>query len=320
MIRPAALIAIAIAVVVASCGGPAAAPPSAPAPTASPSASVSGAAAGTASVSATPRSLGKGRVETGALRSNVLNRSEPYSVYLPPGYDADPATRYPAAYVLHGGSGTNREWIDYGLLAAADRLMGSGAIPPFIIVLPSGEQEYWVDHVIDRSTGANGEKWGTYTAREVVPAIDARYRTVAAPAGRALGGLSMGGHAAMQLPLNFPGIWSVIAATSPSLRPQGDAPTYLGFGAEFAARDPLALIGAKPEVARSYTWWIDVGTVDPWLTQVTTIHDKLGALGIAHEWHTFAGDHSAAYWSAHVEDYLRYYAGALCRDECPRSR
>ncbi len=319
LIRPTPLLAISL--VVASCGG-------AVAPVTTPAAATIAAGASTAaatpagSASPTPRPLGKGRIDKGTLRSGVLNRSEPYMVYLPPGYDADPTARYPAAYVLHGGSGTNQEWVDYGLLDAADRLMGSGTIPPFIIVLPSGEQEYWVDHVIDRSTGANGEKWGTYTAREVVPAIDARYRTIAAPIGRAIGGLSMGGHAAIQLPLNFPGIWSAIAATSPSLRPQGDAPTYLGFGAEFAARDPLALIGARPEVARGYTWWIDIGTVDPWLTQATAIHDRLGALGIAHEWHAFAGDHSAAYWSAHVDDYLRYYASALCRERraCPQSR
>ena len=252
----------------------------------------------------------------------MLSRSFPYLVHLPPGYDTSGTARYPVAYLLHGGSGLNTEWVDYGLLDAADQLMGTGAIRPFIIVLPQGDQEYWVDHVIDRSTGANGEKWGTYAAREVVPAIDLRYRTVASPAGRAIGGLSMGGHAAMQLPMNFPGIWGAIAATSPSLRPEGEAPTYLGFGVEFAARDPLALIKAKPDVARQYAWWIDSAVMDPWLRPATAIHRALDELGIAHEWSTPPGDHSARYWSAHVEDYLRFYASVLCRDAaaCPVRR
>ena len=252
------------------------------------------------------------------LHSNVLNRNFPYGIYLPGGYDANPGARYAVAYALHGGSGLYQEWIDYGLLDAADRLMGSGAIPPFIIVLPQGDQEYWVDHVIDKRTGANGEKWGTYTAKEVVPAIDAKYRTIASPEGRAIGGLSLGGHAAMQLPMNFPGIWSAIAATSPALRPEGDAATYLGYGAEFAARDPLSLITAKPDLARTYAWWIDTGSLDPWVTQATAIHDKLSSLGIPNEFHVFPGDHSLAYWSAHVDDYLRYYASVLCRSACPR--
>jgi hypothetical protein len=104
----------------------------------------------------------------------------------------------------------------------------------------------------------------------------------------------MGGHGAMQLAMSFPAVWSVVGAHGPSIRPYGDAPTYLGRGAEFAARDPLSLIEAKPELARGHSWWI------------------------AHEWRQYVGDHSLAYWSAHVDDYLGYYAVALCRrSRCP---
>jgi len=320
---------LAVALVVASCSQAATLSPT-PTPTLTPvpvataaSAAPATPAAASTSPSPTPRrTLGKGRVDKGTFRSSALSRTLPYMVYLPPGYDASTAARYPTAYVLHGGSGLNTEWVDYGLLDVADRLMGSGEIPPFIIVLPQGDQEYWVDHVIDKSTGANGEKWGTYTAREVVPTMDSRYRTIATQAGRAIGGLSMGGHGSMQLALNFPGIWSAIAATSPSLRPEGDAPTYLGFGVEFAARDPLSLIKAKPELARQYTWWLDAARTDPWLRPATAIHETLTTLGIPHEWSTPPGDHSAAYWSRQVEDYLRFYASVLCHDPraCPAAR
>ncbi len=43
---------------------------------------------------------------------------------------------------------------------------------------------------------------------------------------------------------------------------------------------------------------------------------------VTHEWSTPPGDHSLAYWSAHVEDYLRFYANVLCRDArvCPAPR
>ena len=277
-------------------------------------------AATTTAVSAAPSAsalatalLGPGRIEDGTFRSSALGRAMAFTIYLPPGYDTDQAARYPALYMLHGGSGLRSEWIDYGLLRAADRLMRDRAIAPFLIVLPQGDQEYWVDHVVDPRVGANGEKWGTYTAREVVPEIDRRYRTLARADARAIGGLSMGGHAAIQLALNFPGTWSVIGSHSPSIRPYGEAPTYLGRDAEFAARDPLSLIRAKPDVARGLTWWIDSGTVDPWHAQARAIEEQLTALGIPHEWHAYPGDHSLAYWSAHVEDYLRYHGAALCR-------
>ena len=225
----------------------------------------------------------------------------PYSVYLPPGYDGDASQRYPVLYLLHGAGGSNQEWIAYGAVTAADRLMGSGAIRPFLIVFPQGDQEYWVDQV-------GGLAWGTYVAREIVAEIDAKFRTRAVPSARAIGGLSMGGHGAMQLAMNFPGVWTVVGAHSPSLRPEGDAPSFLGKGADFAARDPLSLITAKPEVARALTWWIDSGDADPWIAQATAIHTKLTALGIPNEWHSYPGDHSATYWSAHIPEYFSFYA------------
>ncbi|HKW77792.1 MAG TPA: alpha/beta hydrolase-fold protein, partial [Candidatus Limnocylindria bacterium] len=303
------------AVVAASCGGAAARP----SPVASPQASeivipTARASAGeNGSPAPSPTNLGKGRIEKGTFKSSVLNRTMQFVVYLPPGYDANPTRRYPTTYLLHGGGGDIMEWPSYGAVDMADKLMGDQTVAPYIIVFPEGDQEYWVDHVVDRATGANGEKWGTYTAREVVPAIDSRYRTIAKPDARAIGGLSMGGHGAMQLAMNFPGIWSAVGAHSPSLRPEGDAPTYLGFGDEFAARDPLALIKAKPEIARAYTWWLDTGSRDPWKRQTEQIHLQLDAFAIPHEWRLTTGDHDLAYWSAHMDDYIKYYGVALCK-------
>ena len=271
--------------------------------------------------------VGKGRLEKNSFHSSALNRTLQYWVYVPGGYDADANARFPVVYLLHGSGGDINEWPSYGLIDAADKLMGGGQIPRFIVVLPEGDQEYWVDHVVDNATGANGEKWGTYTAKEVVPTVDTRYRTIARQSARAVGGLSMGGHAAMQLPMSFPGIWSAIGAHSPSLRSEGvrlapkpsDAPTFLGFGPEFAARDPLSLIKAKPDLAKQYTWWIDFGSQDPWRAPATAVHDALNSMGIKDQFHVFEGGHELAYWAAHVEEYLRFYAGALCPSfsSCP---
>ena len=278
-----------------------------------------GATAAKDSASPTPRVIGKGRVEKSSFRSSALGRTMEYWIYLPGGYDANTSARYATAYLLHGSGGFISEWADYGVFDTADRLMASGSIPPFLIVLPEGDQEYWVDHVIDKRTGANGEKWGTYTAKEVVPAIDAKYRTIPRVSARAIGGLSMGGHGAIQLSLNFPGIWGAIGAHSPALRPEGDAPTYLGFGVDFAARDPLALIKAKPDLARQYSWWIDAGELDPWRQPAGLLNDALTQLGIAHSWNPNPGGHELAYWAAHMDEYVRYDARALCptTPSCP---
>jgi len=309
LLRPVAA-SVAAAVIATSCGSTGVATT---APTLSPSAAAIPTESWLATSLAPDIAVdpGPGRVEQSSFYSSALKRTMTYLIYLPPEYDASAATRYPTLYMLHGGSGSVTEWVDYGLLSTADSFIRAGTIAPMIIVLPEGDQEYWVDHVTSSVTGANGEKWGTYTAREVVATIDARYRTIANAAARAIGGLSMGGHGAMQLALSFPGTWSIVGAHSASLRIEGDAPTYLGYGADFAARDPYDLIAAKPNVARTITWWIDAGDADPWRVPSEKIADELASLGIAVQWHPYAGDHSAAYWGAHTADYLTFYAKAF---------
>ena len=97
----------------------------------------------------------------------------PYFIYLPSGYDSSPTTRYPVLYMLHGAGGSNTEWEGYGLFGTADELIGSGAIAPLIIVLPQGDQSFWMDHAVD------GQLWGAYVARDVVEEIDTHFRMLA---------------------------------------------------------------------------------------------------------------------------------------------
>jgi len=160
-LRPVA-IGVAMAAFVVSCGVPTAVSASSASSTVS---SVIEPAAQTWTPAAvvTATDPGPGQVVQSTFYSAALNRTMTYVAYLPPGYDANSSTRYPTLYMLHGGSGYVTEWVDYGLLKSADTLMRDGTIAPMIVVLPEGDQEYWVDHVVSAKTGANGEKWGTCT-------------------------------------------------------------------------------------------------------------------------------------------------------------
>lgn len=251
-----------------------------------------------------------GRLEERSFHSAALARTMPVTVYVPPGYDADESAQFAVIYMLHGEGGSNREWMNYGLIDRADELMGNGTIAPLLIVLPQQEVVYWLDHVSDATT-ANGASWGTYVAHDLVTQVDQWYRTVAQPEGRAVGGLSIGGRAAMQLPMYYENVWSALGAHSPSWSTEG-APASVGPGKELAVRDALALVSEKPSLAAQYKWWIDVGDADPWRDAVITFHDALTDLEIPHEWTVYSGDHSAAYWTARASDYLTYYSNALC--------
>jgi hypothetical protein len=82
-----------------------------------------------------------GQVLDGFFKSNVVGRRQHYFIYLPPCYDANSETRYPVVYLLHGIPMDERHWLDEGLVSAADQLFGSGALPPFIMVMPHGDTD-----------------------------------------------------------------------------------------------------------------------------------------------------------------------------------
>ena len=247
-------------------------------------------------------------VETRTFWSASLARAMPYRIYLPPGY-ARGSRRYPTLYLLHGLGGSDRQWEDLGVRAAADRLIAAGTIAPFIIVMPEGENAYWVDHATD------GQKWGRYTAVDVVTDVDDNFRTLATQRSRAIGGLSMGAHGALQLALNYPGEFGAVGAHSLVLRRFGSAPAYFGGLKDFATRDPMQLVNTK---GCPFALWIDIGSDDPWATLATQFDGELTGLGIRHEWHLWSGGHSDVYWTAHLDDYLAFYSGSFSR-RAPRS-
>ena len=254
---------------------------------------------------AVPATPSPSHVDTASVDSLLLDRAMPYTVWLPPGYDSDPKRRYPVLYLLHGMDGSHRQWLDLGAATAADTLVTAGEIPRFLIVMPEGERGYWMDQM------NGGPRWGTYMASEVVAAVDARYRTIARRDARAIGGLSMGGHGALQLAMNHPDEFGAVGAHSPALRREDQAMPFFGRGRDFASRDPISLVTAKPDVARGLKLWIDIGDRDRWAAGAEELHRDLDRLGIPHTWRETEGDHLASYWTANLPDYLRFYGAAL---------
>jgi S-formylglutathione hydrolase FrmB len=235
--------------------------------------------------------------------SSLLGRTMPYFVFLPPGYEAS-GLRYPVLYMLHGLGGTNEEWLNYELFTQAERLMLAGEIAPFIIVLPQGDYEYWVDHV-------DGPAWGRYTAEEFVAEVDDHYRTVRDRGYRAVGGLSMGADGALQLALNYPEVFSIAGAHSPVLKRYEDASAFYGPRERFELYDPMTMVQRDPQTAGRIRISIDVGDIDIWLANAVAFHELLDRLGIEHEWQVWPGEHDYIYWTAHAPDYLRFYGASL---------
>jgi len=159
------------------------------------------------------------RVKSAALEGNLLGdpAEQELRVYLPPGYAAGGATRYPVLYFLHGFGGSAGAWTDgkdpqRTLQHTLDTLIDEGTLAPLIVVLPNGSNRYggsfWQDSPV---TGG----WETYVARDVVAHVDGKYRTLAQPQGRGVAGHSMGGFGALTMAMRHADVFGSAYALSP---------------------------------------------------------------------------------------------------------
>jgi enterochelin esterase-like enzyme len=236
--------------------------------------------------------------------SPIIGQTFLYRVYLPPDY-VHSQKRYPVLYMLHGAGGNYTEWTDSYLPETADRMMVAGDIPPMIIVMPDdGEATYWANW------SEGGPRWGDYLTEDVVSMVDQRYRTLAQPQSRAVGGLSMGGLGALNLAFEHPEVFGVVGAHSPSVRLEPDPALWFLVGQNFWEHNPAWLAKNRTGL-ESLDIWIDAGTDDIWLPNIEAVHSALLEEGIKPSWHVFPGPHEAEYCIEHVPDYLRFYGASV---------
>lgn len=206
-----------------------------------------------------------------------------FRVYLPPCYIAEIKQRYPVLYLLHGQTYTEDQWVRLGAPATADRLIVSGDVPPFIIVMP-----------LDRSYAPPAGEYGQALIDQLVPYIDSNYRTLQDHRYRAIGGLSRGAAWAIHLGLTHWETFGAFGAHSPAL--------FYADGNLLQKWLEAIPVGSWPRI------FIDTGDRDKDLGYTRLFEDMLTRHGIPHEWHIYEGAHDETYWGSHVEEYLRWYA------------
>ncbi len=224
-----------------------------------------------------------GRVEEGLLDSTTPPQG--YFIYLPPCYDSKTEERYPVLYLLHGQTYTADQWVRLGAVEVADKLILSGEAQPFIIVLP--DDRYW-----NLPPGAG---FGQRLVENLIPYIDSTYRTLADRNHRAIGGMSRGAGWAFRLGFTRWDLFSVIGLHSLAVL-QRDQAKLTNWIADIPT-------DSRPTI------FMDIGDNDQELIMAKTIEAQFNTYGLSHEWHMYSGAHTETYWSAHVEEYIRWYAG-----------
>lgn len=135
------------------------------------------------------RDVPHGRVEV-VNYTNSAGVEKRMHVYLPPDYDTAPARRYPVLYLNHGGGENDSHWIGSGHAHhILDNLIADGKARPMIIVMPN------TGRLVSGTPPVPGEDDACTKEylNDILPFVDARYRTRPNRESRAVAGLSMGG-------------------------------------------------------------------------------------------------------------------------------
>jgi Putative esterase len=159
--------------------------------------------------------LDEHELESAALRGNALGdpSRRPLWVYTPPAYDAEPERQFPAIYLIQGLTGQidmwrNRSAFRPSVIELVDDLFAVGDCAPALVVFVDAWTSVGGSQFVD-SPGTG--KYHTYLCGEVVPFVDARYRTPAEAAHRGIAGKSSGGYGAMITPMLRPDLFGALA-------------------------------------------------------------------------------------------------------------
>jgi enterochelin esterase-like enzyme len=231
-----------------------------------------------------------GRVEQHVYFGRITDREEPYRIYLPPDYDTS-GRQYPVLYLFHGWPYDESHWDNLGVDETADAAIQAGTLPPFIVILPGADP----DGIFVNTAGGEYSFEGQVVV-DLIPHIDATYRTLNTREGRAVGGISRGAIWSLEIGFRHADMFAAVGGHSPALKYNQAPDVY----------DPFNLLD-QPRVSELRIY-LDAGDTDWALEGTQALHEALNAKGIASQFAVHSGGHSDGLWAANVGEYLSFYA------------
>jgi enterochelin esterase-like enzyme len=244
--------------------------------------------------------LTKGTAERIYVASPALGRNQPVDVYLPPGYSGRRSAhrRYPVFYLLHGFPGRPGAFLETVRMGVVeDVLVARHRIRPLILVMPFGStgtftDKEWVDGIRPH------EGWATFVSRDLVRAVDSRFRTIPTGGARAIGGLSEGGYGAIDIALHHPREFRVVESWSGYEQADPIRSIFGNDSTLLAANSPLLQVAkAAPALRTDRTrFWFYSGSDDRLLGQNRRFAAELGRLHVPYRFFVRRGGHNWALW------------------------
>lgn len=242
------------------------------------------------------------KVETLNVRSEAMHKDIPAVIAVPDAYAARKEA-FPVVYLLHGFGGNYDRWNKMSPLGElADRYQT-------ILVCPDGLDSWYFDIPTDPNY-----QYETYISKEVVAYMDQHYRTIQAPKGRAIAGLSMGGHGAMFLALRHKETFGAAGSMSGGLDirpfPQNwNISKRIGSIEEHPEKwEALTVINNLGQLKNGeLALTIDCGVDDFFIQVNRAFHAALVNQKIDHDYAERPGGHTAQYWANSLPYQLMFF-------------
>jgi len=230
-------------------------------------------------------------------------------VYTPPGYDGDREARYPVLYLQHGAGEDERGWSNQGRVGfIMDNLIAGRKAKPMIVVMDQGYARRPEEPPASSrpSGGARPDFARMFDAfeevmvKDLIPMIDATYRTIPDRENRALAGLSMGGFQAFLIGLKHLDLFASIG---------GFSGAGGGFGG--ATFDPKTAHGGVMADADAFNKkvrlvWLGIGDAEPrrMYESVKHFHEALEKAGVKHVYYESPGtSHEWLTWRRSLREF-----------------
>jgi S-formylglutathione hydrolase FrmB len=237
------------------------------------------------------------KVDTVLTYSTVMHKSIKAVIIKPEHYST--REKLPALYLLHGYSGNYADWV-----TKAPVIRQLADTYHMLIICPDGNFASWY---ID-SPNNPASQYDSYITKELLPYVDQHYATIANRAGRAITGLSMGGHGAMYLAFKHPELFGAAGSMSGGV-------DLWPFASSFGVDQVLGKQGDFPERWREYSiinladqvnpqafaLIIDCGHEDFMYEINMKLHEKLLDKKIPHDFIIRPGAHTWEYWGNSIQ-------------------
>lgn len=250
-------------------------------------------------------------IQDKTIHSKILGGNLNLKIYIPQGYSSN--EKLPVLYFLHGASGNPDTLFDsLDIKNCADSLIANKRIKPLIIVCTDTLNPLRLEES-NKTQSPYENPFEGYICKELIPFIDSNYNTITTKDGRFIGGISMGGFAAIQTAVHHPHIFSKAGGHSPASwlveYSDKEIDNWLYSGRQLKKNEDISTLPKRAGLT-DMRIYLDCGKDDSIVNDIEKLFPAFKKRGIEVECHVNDGDHSSDYWKKNLEKYLIFYTGS----------